>query len=89
MGSRGLNLAVLRDLPAALLRREPPPATAEDVRRLAYGILRNTAANARRRREQPADPSLLDEGWWADPRKLDAEALPSLFRKVLVAAGVE
>ncbi len=35
------------------------------------------------------DPSLLDEGWWADPRKLDAEALPSLFRKVLVAAGVE
>jgi len=35
------------------------------------------------------DPSLLSEGWWADPRKLDAEALPSVFRKVLAMAGVE
>lgn len=31
----------------------------------------------------------LKDGWWADPRELDAEALPSVFRKVLVAAGVE
>ena len=35
------------------------------------------------------DPSLLTEGWWTDPGKLDAEALPSLFRKVLALAGVE
>jgi len=35
------------------------------------------------------DPSMLDEGWWADPRELDAEALPSLFRKVLAMAGME
>lgn len=34
-------------------------------------------------------PETLTEGWWADPRELDAEALPSVFRKVLVAAGVE
>jgi A/G-specific adenine glycosylase len=31
----------------------------------------------------------LHEGWWADPRELENEALPSVFRKVLVAAGVE
>ena len=31
----------------------------------------------------------IADGWWADPRELDAEALPSVFRKVLVAAGVE
>lgn len=31
----------------------------------------------------------LTAGWWVDPRELDAEALPSVFRKVLVAAGVE
>jgi A/G-specific adenine glycosylase len=36
-----------------------------------------------------ADATALSGGWWADPQKLDAEALPSLFRKVLVAAGVE
>jgi len=35
------------------------------------------------------DTSALDEGWWADPRELDNEALPSVFRKVLVMAGVE
>jgi A/G-specific adenine glycosylase len=35
------------------------------------------------------DPSLLGEGWWADPRELHAEALPSVFRKVLARAGVE
>lgn len=35
------------------------------------------------------DASVLSEGWWADPRELDAEALPSLFRKVLAVAGVE
>jgi len=36
-----------------------------------------------------ADTSALSEGWWADPRELDAEALPSLFRKVLAAAGLQ
>lgn len=35
------------------------------------------------------DAALFPDGWWADPRKLDAEALPSLFRKVLAAAGLE
>jgi A/G-specific adenine glycosylase len=35
------------------------------------------------------DTSLLDEGWWAEPRELDNEALPSLFRKVLAMAGLE
>ncbi|RDE10603.1 A/G-specific adenine glycosylase [Pelagibacterium lacus] len=30
----------------------------------------------------------LDEGWWADETRLDNEALPSLFRKVLAAAGI-
>ena len=34
-------------------------------------------------------PEHLDGGWWADPRELDNEALPSLFRKVLARAGVE
>jgi A/G-specific adenine glycosylase len=28
-------------------------------------------------------------GWWAKPDRLDAEALPSLFRKVLVQAGFD
>ncbi len=36
-----------------------------------------------------AETEALAEGWWADPRELDAEALPSVFRKVLAAAGVE
>lgn len=36
-----------------------------------------------------AETAALANGWWADPRDLDAEALPSVFRKVLVAAGVE
>lgn len=35
------------------------------------------------------DTALLTEGWWTDPRELDNEALPSLFRKVLAVAGVE
>jgi len=34
-------------------------------------------------------PEALNEGWWADRRELDNEALPSLFRKVLGAAGLE
>jgi A/G-specific adenine glycosylase len=33
------------------------------------------------------DPAGLPDGWWADPAELGAEALPSLFRKVLGAAG--
>jgi len=32
------------------------------------------------------DPSLLAAGWWADPAELGAEALPTVFRKVLAAA---
>ncbi|MDC9823653.1 A/G-specific adenine glycosylase [Devosia sp. ZB163] len=36
-----------------------------------------------------ADTAQLSAGWWADPRELDNEALPSVFRKVLVTAGVE
>jgi A/G-specific adenine glycosylase len=35
------------------------------------------------------EPEQLQAGWWADPRELDAEALPSVFRKVLAAAGLE
>ncbi|MDP1731566.1 MAG: A/G-specific adenine glycosylase [Devosia sp.] len=35
-----------------------------------------------------ADPTSLASGWWADPRELDAEALPSVFRKVLAMAGL-
>lgn len=34
-------------------------------------------------------PEAFPEGWWADPRRLGAEALPSLFRKVLAAAGLD
>ncbi|WP_421760706.1 A/G-specific adenine glycosylase [Devosia sp.] len=34
-------------------------------------------------------PETLTQGWWADPRELAAEALPSLFRKVLAMAGLE
>jgi A/G-specific adenine glycosylase len=34
------------------------------------------------------DTTLLTEGWWTDPRELDNEALPSLFRKVLAMAGL-
>lgn len=34
------------------------------------------------------DPSPLAAGWWTDPRELDAEALPSVFRKVLAMADV-
>lgn len=30
----------------------------------------------------------LDEGWWADEERLEDEALPSLFRKVLKAGGI-
>jgi A/G-specific adenine glycosylase len=36
-----------------------------------------------------ADPDALRDGWWADPAALNAEALPSLFRKVLAVAGYE
>ncbi|MEP7239488.1 MAG: A/G-specific adenine glycosylase [Devosia sp.] len=35
-----------------------------------------------------ADTSALADGWWADPTRLDAEALPSVFRKALAAAGL-
>jgi A/G-specific adenine glycosylase len=30
------------------------------------------------------DPAVLEEGWWASPAELDRQALPTLFRKVLV-----
>ena len=33
------------------------------------------------------DPGALDEGWWTSPDRLAGEALPSVFRKVLAAAG--
>lgn len=33
--------------------------------------------------------SPLDEGWWADETRLDSEALPSLFRKVLKTGGIQ
>jgi A/G-specific adenine glycosylase len=33
-------------------------------------------------------PSSLADGWWTDPRELHAEALPTVFRKVLAAAGL-
>jgi len=32
------------------------------------------------------DPEALADGWWASPAELDAEALPTVFRKVLAAA---
>jgi len=32
------------------------------------------------------DPKLLPDGWWADPARLDAEALPTVFRKALALA---
>jgi A/G-specific adenine glycosylase len=32
------------------------------------------------------EPAALAEGWWASPAELDAEALPTIFRKVLAAA---
>jgi A/G-specific adenine glycosylase len=35
-----------------------------------------------------ANPAGFSKGWWADPRELRAEALPTVFRKVL-AAGLE
>lgn len=34
------------------------------------------------------DPTGLDDGWWAAPRDLRGEALPTLFRKVLATAGL-
>ncbi|MGV8853736.1 MAG: A/G-specific adenine glycosylase [Devosia sp.] len=34
-------------------------------------------------------PDSLDGGWWAEPEALKGEALPTLFRKVLAAAGLE
>ncbi len=36
-----------------------------------------------------ADPSGLGDGWWSEPRALAGEALPSVFRKALAAAGLE
>ena len=36
-----------------------------------------------------ADSSSLDDGWWADPRDLGKEALPTVFVKALAAAGLE
>ena len=35
------------------------------------------------------DPAQFAEGWWADPAELGAEALPTVFRKVLAAAGLD
>jgi A/G-specific adenine glycosylase len=35
------------------------------------------------------DPALLSDGWWADPRRFEAEALPTVFRKALATAGLE
>lgn len=34
-------------------------------------------------------PAALDGGWWAEPRALRGEALPTLFRKVLAEAGLD
>ena len=34
------------------------------------------------------DPTSLDTGWWTSPRDLKGEALPTLFKKVLAAAGL-
>jgi A/G-specific adenine glycosylase len=34
------------------------------------------------------DPALLSAGWWASPADFAAEALPTLFRKVLAVSGV-
>ena len=34
------------------------------------------------------DPTDLDTGWWSSPRDLKGEALPTLFKKVLAAAGL-
>ena len=31
----------------------------------------------------------LDGGWWSEPAALKGEALPTLFRKVLLAAGLD
>jgi len=35
------------------------------------------------------EPGQLADGWWASPGELSAEALPSLFRKVLASAGMD
>lgn len=34
-------------------------------------------------------PAGMDQGWWAAPDALKGEALPTLFRKVLAAAGLD
>ncbi len=34
-------------------------------------------------------PEGLDGGWWAEPKALKGEALPTLFRKVLAGAGLD
>ena len=35
------------------------------------------------------DPALLIDGWWTNPGELNAEALPTVFRKALAMAGLE
>ena len=35
------------------------------------------------------DPAILADGWWADPRELHTEALPTVFRKALAMAGLD
>ncbi|HVY51437.1 MAG TPA: A/G-specific adenine glycosylase [Devosia sp.] len=35
------------------------------------------------------DPAALADGWWADPQRLEAEALPTVFRKALATAGLD
>ena len=34
------------------------------------------------------DPAGLDGGWWCSPAHLKGEALPTVFKKVLAAAGL-
>jgi A/G-specific adenine glycosylase len=34
------------------------------------------------------ETSALEDGWWSDPRNLDGEALPTVFRKALATAGL-
>jgi A/G-specific adenine glycosylase len=34
-------------------------------------------------------PDGLDDGWWAEPRAIKGEALPTLFRKVLATVGLD
>lgn len=36
-----------------------------------------------------ADPGALAQGWWASPADIAAQALPTVFRKALAAAGID